>query len=129
MIGVVTATAGGRAGAAALQAAWPEEVRLFTEQKAADALREAWRTCDAVVSFLAVGATAGRDLPITGRDLHGVHQAMEYLPPSNKVQQGDYDRSVIDASGEHGAWFRVAATQRLSSTGNLDCVYQVVIAA
>jgi glutamate synthase (NADPH) small chain len=52
---------------------------------------------DAVV--LAVGATSWRDLPITGREMHGVHQAMEYLPPSNKVQQGDYSRSFIDAEG------------------------------
>ncbi len=33
---------------------------------------------DAVV--LAGGATAWRDLPITGRELDGIHQAMEYLP-------------------------------------------------
>lgn len=50
---------------------------------------------------LAVGATAWRDLDITGRELDGVHQAMEYLPPSNKVQQGDYARSFIDAENQH----------------------------
>ena len=54
---------------------------------------------DAVV--LAVGATAWRDLPIPGREYVGVHQAMEYLPPSNRVQQGDYSRSDIDAEGKH----------------------------
>jgi glutamate synthase (NADPH) small chain len=54
---------------------------------------------DAIV--LAVGATAWRDLPIPGRENHGVHQAMEYLPPSNRVQQGDYSRSDIDAEGKH----------------------------
>jgi len=54
---------------------------------------------DAVV--LAVGATAWRDLSIDGRALAGIHQAMEYLPPSNKVQQGDYSRSDIDAEGRH----------------------------
>ena len=54
---------------------------------------------DAVV--LAVGATAWRDLPIPGREYAGVHQAMEYLPPSNRVQQGDYSRSDIDAEGKH----------------------------
>jgi glutamate synthase (NADPH) small chain len=54
---------------------------------------------DAIV--LAVGATAWRDLPIPGRDNRGVHQAMEYLPPSNRVQQGDYSRSDIDAEGKH----------------------------
>ncbi|GAA2438748.1 precorrin-3B C(17)-methyltransferase [Actinomadura vinacea] len=57
MIGVVAATAGGRSAAEALEAAWPGEVRSFTDRRAADALREAWRTCDAIVSFLAVGAT------------------------------------------------------------------------
>jgi glutamate synthase (NADPH/NADH) small chain len=42
---------------------------------------------DAVV--LAGGATAWRDLPIPGRDLDGIHQAMEFLPWANRVQQGD----------------------------------------
>ncbi len=42
---------------------------------------------DAVV--LAGGATAGRDLPIPGRELDGIHQAMEYLPWANRVQLGD----------------------------------------
>ena len=42
---------------------------------------------DAVV--LAGGATAGRDLPVPGRDLDGIHQAMEYLPWGNRVQEGD----------------------------------------
>jgi glutamate synthase (NADPH/NADH) small chain len=54
---------------------------------------------DAVV--LACGATAWRDLPIPGRELNGVHQAMEYLPPANRVQQGDIDASPIDACGKH----------------------------
>jgi glutamate synthase (NADPH) small chain len=42
---------------------------------------------DAVV--LAGGATAWRDLPVPGRDLDGIHQAMEYLPWSNRAQEGD----------------------------------------
>ncbi len=54
---------------------------------------------DAVV--LAGGATAWRDLPVPGRELKGVYQAMEYLPPSNKVQEGDYDESPISAKGKH----------------------------
>ncbi len=52
---------------------------------------------DAVV--LACGSTQPRDLPIPGREMRGVHQAMEYLPLSNHVQQGDTDKSAIDASG------------------------------
>jgi glutamate synthase (NADPH/NADH) small chain len=54
---------------------------------------------DAVV--LAGGATAWRDLPVPGRELTGIYQAMEYLPPSNRVQEGDLTRSPIDAAGKH----------------------------
>jgi glutamate synthase (NADPH) small chain len=56
-------------------------------------------THDAVV--MAAGATAWRDLPIPGRELGGIHQAMEYLPLSNKVQEGDLDASPIDVHGKH----------------------------
>jgi glutamate synthase (NADPH/NADH) small chain len=38
---------------------------------------------DAVV--LAVGATVPRELPVSGRELPGIHQAMEYLPPANRA--------------------------------------------
>jgi glutamate synthase (NADPH) small chain len=61
----------------------------------ADELRSQF---DAVV--LAGGATQWRDLPIPGRELQGVYQAMEYLPPSNKVQEGDMPASPIDANGK-----------------------------
>ncbi len=54
---------------------------------------------DAVV--LACGATQWRDLPIPGRDLQGVFQAMEYLPPANRVQLGDMDDSPINVNGKH----------------------------
>jgi glutamate synthase (NADPH/NADH) small chain len=42
---------------------------------------------DAVV--LAVGATAARDLPMPGRELGGILQAMQYLPPSNRAALGE----------------------------------------
>jgi glutamate synthase (NADPH/NADH) small chain len=54
---------------------------------------------DAVV--LACGATAARDLGVPGRELAGIHQAMEYLPWANKVQQGDLSESPIDVRGGH----------------------------
>ncbi|MCB0986843.1 MAG: glutamate synthase subunit beta [Microthrixaceae bacterium] len=53
---------------------------------------------DAVV--LAGGATRARDLPIPGRELAGIHQAMEFLPLANRVQQGDLLQSPIDVSGK-----------------------------
>jgi glutamate synthase (NADPH/NADH) small chain len=55
---------------------------------------------DAVV--LAIGATNWRDLPVPGRELNGIHQAMEYLPWGNK--QGLAELSgppPINAAGKH----------------------------
>jgi glutamate synthase (NADPH/NADH) small chain len=57
------------------------------------------RDFDALV--LAGGATAARDLPIPGRDLTGIYQAMEFLPPSNKVQEGDLAEHPFSAAGKH----------------------------
>ena len=54
---------------------------------------------DAVV--LSVGATQWRDLPVPGRELAGVHQAMEFLPGANRVQEGDIDVAPIDVAGKH----------------------------
>ncbi len=54
---------------------------------------------DAVV--LAVGATAWRDLSIEGRDLGGIHQAMEYLPPANRVARGEDVPEQVVATGKH----------------------------
>jgi glutamate synthase (NADPH) small chain len=53
---------------------------------------------DAIV--LAGGATAWRDLPIPGREHSGIHQAMEFLPWGNRVQQGDLDEPPITAEGK-----------------------------
>ena len=49
---------------------------------------------------LAGGATAWRDLPIPGRDLEGIYQAMEYLPLATRVQLGDLGDSPISAKGK-----------------------------
>ncbi|MGV9670563.1 glutamate synthase subunit beta [Gordonia sp. NPDC003504] len=53
---------------------------------------------DAVV--LAMGSTIGRDLPIPGRELDGIHQAMEFLPQANRIQLGDTVESQISAKGK-----------------------------
>ncbi|MBK9178509.1 MAG: glutamate synthase subunit beta [Acidimicrobiales bacterium] len=57
------------------------------------------RQFDAIV--LAGGATVARGLPIPGHDLNGVHQAMEFLPIANRVQQGDLAEPTITAEGKH----------------------------
>src|SRR5207302_682414 len=49
-------------------------------------------------TVLAGGATAARDLPIPGRELGGIHQAMEYLPISNHVQEGDLPEPTSTAT-------------------------------
>jgi glutamate synthase (NADPH) small chain len=46
------------------------------------------------------GATAARDLPVPGRELKGVHFAMDYLPLATKKFMGD-DVEIIDAKGKH----------------------------
>ncbi|MGF2948055.1 glutamate synthase subunit beta [Microbacterium alcoholitolerans] len=54
---------------------------------------------DAVL--LATGATVPRDLPILGRDLDGIHFAMEYLVESNHATAGDDVANQITAAGKH----------------------------
>ena len=54
---------------------------------------------DAVV--LTGGAEQSRDLPVPGRDLQGVHFAMEFLPMQNKVNAGDKFKDQIRADGKH----------------------------
>jgi glutamate synthase (NADPH) small chain len=53
---------------------------------------------DAVV--LAAGAERSRELPVPGRDLDGVHLAMEFLPQQNKVNAGGSVERQIRADGK-----------------------------
>jgi glutamate synthase (NADPH) small chain len=54
---------------------------------------------DAVI--LAGGAEHPRDLPVPGRELAGVHFAMDFLTPSNKMVAGDHVPDQIKATGKH----------------------------
>jgi len=54
---------------------------------------------DAVL--LTGGAEQSRDLPVPGRDLAGIHFAMEFLPQQNKVNAGDKLKGQIRADGKH----------------------------
>jgi glutamate synthase (NADPH) small chain len=53
---------------------------------------------DAVV--LACGATLPRELEVQGRELDGVHFALEYLKPSNLVREGRLDSTYVDANAK-----------------------------
>ena len=66
------------------------------EDLTADQLKDRY---DAIV--LAVGATLPRDLPATGRELDGIHQAMEFLPQSNRASLGVEVPDQITAHGKH----------------------------
>ena len=67
-----------------------------TEMISAEALRTGF---DAVV--LAIGAEQPRDLPVPGRELEGVHFAMEYLPLQNKRVAGDKGVPDLWATDKH----------------------------
>ena len=54
---------------------------------------------DAVL--LTGGAEQSRDLPVPGRDLTGVHFAMELLPQQNRANAGDKVKDAISAKGKH----------------------------
>jgi len=75
------------------------EFRTNTDVGVDLTVRELIDDFDAVV--LAGGATQWRDLPIPGRDLDGIHQAMEFLPPVNRVQEGDLVTPTIDAADKN----------------------------
>ena len=58
------------------------------------------RSCDAVV--VAVGATVPRELPVPGRELAGIYQAMAYLTVANRACAGDSGvRPQLTAQGRH----------------------------
>ncbi len=63
--------------------------------KAEDLMQE----FDAVV--LAAGAEVPRDLPVPGRELKGIHFAMDYLTQQNKVNAGDSIPDQIKSTGKH----------------------------
>ena len=54
---------------------------------------------DAVL--LTGGAEQGRDLPVPGRELKGIHFAMEFLPQQNRIDAGDKLKDQLRADGKH----------------------------
>lgn len=61
-----------------------------------DQLRDRY---DAVV--LAIGSTVPRELPAPGRELRGIHQAMDFLPQANRAALGEEVDGQITATGKH----------------------------
>ena len=85
-----------------LVGAWPTEgaaSRVTNDAKQTITADELNAQFDAVV--LTGGSEQSRDLPVPGRDLDGVHYAMEFLPMQNKVVAGDKLKGQIMATGKH----------------------------
>ena len=78
---------------------WDKNSKVTNYAQAQISAEELQKQFDAVL--LSGGAEQSRDLPVPGRDLAGVHFAMEFLPQQNKVNAGDTVKAQIRADGKH----------------------------
>ncbi len=79
--------------------ALPKDSKVANWSKETLGAEQLLKDFDAVL--LAGGADQPRDLPAPGRDLDGIHFAMEFLPQQNKVNAGDKLKGQIMATGKH----------------------------
>ena len=77
----------------------PEGSKVTNDAKTVISAEDLKARFDAVL--LTGGSEQSRDLPVPGRDLDGVHFAMEFLPQQNKVNAGDKLRNQLRADGKH----------------------------
>ena len=82
-----------------LVGAWPKDSKVTNDAKETISAEQLKKDFDAVL--LTGGSEVSRDLPVPGRDLDGVHFAMEFLPQQNKVVAGDKLKGQIRADGKH----------------------------
>jgi len=82
-----------------LVASLPSDTKVTNWAKETVSPEQLKKDFDAVL--LAGGSEQPRDLPVPGRDLQGVHFAMEFLPQQNKVNAGDALPQQIRADGKH----------------------------
>jgi glutamate synthase (NADPH/NADH) small chain len=82
-----------------LVASLPEGSKVTSWAKESISAEQLKSEFDAVV--LAGGAEQSRDLPAPGRDLDGIHFAMEFLPQQNKINAGDKLKGQLRADGKH----------------------------
>jgi glutamate synthase (NADPH) small chain len=82
-----------------LVGAIPKDSKVTNDAKETITPEQLKAEFDAVL--LTGGAEQSRDLPVPGRDLDGVHYAMEFLPQQNKLVAGDKIKGQIRADGKH----------------------------
>ena len=78
---------------------WPKDSKVTNWAKASISAEQLQKDFDAVL--LTGGSEQSRDLPVPGRDLDGIHFAMEFLPQQNKVNAGDKLKGQLRADGKH----------------------------
>ncbi len=82
-----------------LVGALPKDSKVTNDARQTIGADELKAQFDAVL--LTGGAEQSRDLPVPGRELDGVHFAMEFLPQQNKVVAGDKVKGQLMATGKH----------------------------
>ena len=78
---------------------WPKDSKVTNWAKETISAEQLKKDFDAVL--LTGGSEQSRDLPVPGRDLDGIHFAMEFLPQQNKVNAGDKVKGQLRADGKH----------------------------
>ncbi|MEZ5701778.1 MAG: glutamate synthase subunit beta [Burkholderiaceae bacterium] len=77
----------------------PKDSKVTNWAKESVSAEQLKKDFDAVL--LTGGSEQSRDLPVPGRDLDGIHFAMEFLPQQNKVNAGDKLKGQLRADGKH----------------------------
>jgi glutamate synthase (NADPH/NADH) small chain len=78
---------------------WPKDSKITNWAKETISAEQLKKDFDAVL--LTGGSEQSRDLPVPGRDLEGIHFAMEFLPQQNKVNAGDKLKGQLRADGKN----------------------------
>ena len=78
---------------------WPKDSKVTNWAKETISAEQLKKDFDAVL--LTGGSEQSRDLPVKGRDLEGIHFAMEFLPQQNKVNAGDKVKGQLRADGKN----------------------------
>jgi glutamate synthase (NADPH/NADH) small chain len=82
-----------------LVGAMPEGSKVTNWAKETISPAQLQKEFDAIL--LTGGSEQSRDLPVPGRELEGIHFAMEFLPQQNKVNAGDKLKGQLRADGKH----------------------------
>ena len=77
----------------------PKDTKVTNWARETISAEQLQKDFDAVL--LTGGSEQSRDLPVPGRELEGIHFAMEFLPQQNKVNAGDKLKSQLRADGKH----------------------------